>query len=161
LYTMEELTRGEKRLAMVPKSIVLGLMTAINGPAPLNGVMPNFMRRGTVYAHIQKILEADKFLVEEKVDLDTLSTARLLEACNDRMIGGPARTDEELRKGLAAWLELAVVNPNHRTQGTGETFNENLARTVLMSYYSVEGARDSRSTSYLPRLMFRGQLQPQ
>jgi hypothetical protein len=159
LYTMEELTRGEKRLATVPKSIVLGLMTAINGPAPLTGVMPNFMRRGTVFAQLQKILEADKFLVEEKVNLDTLSTARLLEACNDRMIGGPGRTDEELRQGLAAWLELAVVNPNHRTQGTGENFNENLARTALMTYYSVEATRDSRCASYLPRLMFQGQLQ--
>jgi hypothetical protein len=136
-------------------------MTAINGPAPLTGVMPNFMRRGTVFGQLQKILEADNFLVEEKVDLDTLSTARLLEACNDRMIGGPGRTDEELRQGLAAWLELAVVHPNHRTQGTGENFNENLARTVLMTYNAVEGTRDSRSSSYLPRLMFKGQLQQQ
>jgi hypothetical protein len=159
LYTTDPLTRAEKRLVGVPKSIVLGLMTAINGPQPFTVVMPNFMRRGMVFSHAMKLMETDNFLVTEKVDLDSLSTAMLLEACNERMIGGPGRADDELRKGLTDWLDLAVVQPNNRTESTGENFNENLARSALMSYYSVEGTRDSRSTSYLPRLMFHGQMQ--
>lgn len=159
LYKKEPLTRADKRLVPVPKSIIGGLMTAINGAQPFGGLVPNFMKRGSVFAHLQKVMEADSFLVEEDVDLDTLSTARLLEACNDRMIGGPGRTNDELRKGLTDWLDLAVIQPNNRTKFTGESFNENLARTALMSYYSVEGSKDSRSASYLPRLMFQGNMQ--
>ena len=156
----EDFTRGEKRLIQVPKSVVGGLLTAISGPTPLTGITPNFMRRGTVSTHLQKILEADKFLVTENVDLGSLSTTHLIEACNDRMIfAGPGRSDDELRKGLADWLDLAVVQPTDRIQRTGEFYNDALARATLMSYYSLEGARDSRCASYLPRTMFQGQLQ--
>lgn len=151
-------SKGEKRLVQVPKAITAGLMTGISGKSPLNGVIPNFMKRGTVVAHVQKVAEADNFLVEEKVDLDTLSTARLLEACNDRMIGGTGRSVDELRQELSDWLELAVVEPKGRMERTGEEFNENLARAALMGYYSVDATRDSRSSSYLPRSLFQGQL---
>jgi hypothetical protein len=159
LYKKDDLTRAENRLAQVPKTVVAGLMTAISGPTPFTGITPNFMQRGTVFAHIQKILEADKFLVNEKVDLGSLSTAHLIEACNERMIAGPGRSDEELRKGLADWLNFAVVQPTSRVQKTGESFNDNLARAALMSFYSVEAARDPRCASYLPRIMFQGQMQ--
>ncbi len=154
----EEFTRGEKRLVEVPSAIILGLMASIQGSGPLNGVMPNFMRRGNVVAHAQKIAEADNFLVNERVSLESLSTSRLLEACNDRMIGCNGRSDEELRQDLSDWLDLAVVEPKNRTQTTGEDFNENLARTALMGYYSLEAVRDPRCTSYLPRCLFQGQL---
>jgi hypothetical protein len=157
LYKQDELTRAEKRLVQVPKSVIVGLLNAINGPTPFTNFMPNFMSRGNVISHVQKLAEADTFLVSEQVDLDTLSTARLLEACNDRLIGGPGRTDEELKKGLADWLDLAVVQPNDRINRSGEHFNEHLARAALMGYYSVDTARDFRSTSYLPRLLFKGQ----
>lgn len=154
----DEFSRGEKRLVGVPSAIIAGLMTSIQGTSPLNGVIPNFMRRGTVVAHTQKVAEADNFLVNEMVNLDSLSTARLLEACIDRMIGGNGRSDEELRQDLSDWLDLAVVQPKNRTQMTGEAFNENLARTALMGFYSLEAARDPRCTSYLPRCLFQGQL---
>jgi hypothetical protein len=157
LYKKDPLTRQEKRLVGVPNAIVLGLTNAVNGPAPFTRFQPNFMRRGQVLTHIQKIAEADNFLVNEKVDLSALSTARLLEACSDRMIGGPRRANEELRKSLGDWLDLAVVQPNNRTAVSGENFNDNLARTALLSYYSVDGARDARSSSFLPRLLFQGQ----
>lgn len=159
LYKLEPFTRAEKRLVNVPNSIVLGLMKAINGPQPLSVIMPNAMRRGNVLTHIQKIMEADTFLVEEKVDLDNLSRAMLKEACNERMIGSPGRTDAELREGLTDWLNLVVVQPNSRTEQSGENFNDNLARTALASYFSIDGTRDSRSASYLPRLTFQGQTQ--
>lgn len=160
LYTSGEapFDRSEKRLVGVPSAIIVGLMNSISGPGILNGVMPNFMRRGNVVAHVQKISEADSFLVSENVDLESLSTARLLEACNDRLIAGCGRSDDELRKDLSDWLDLAVVKPATRTASSGEEFNGNLARVALMGYYSIEASRDPRCTSYLTRSLFQGQL---
>ena len=157
LYKKEEFTRAEKRLVDVPKCITTGVMSAISGPNLFQNFMPTFLKRGQVLNHIQKLTEVDNFLVNERVNLDELSTARLLEACNDRMIGGPGRTDEELRKQLAYWLDLSVNQPNTRIEKSGENFNENLARTALMSYFCVKGALDDRCASYLPRLMYEGQ----
>lgn len=158
IYNLEPFSRAEQRLVNVPKCITSGIMNAINGPSPFAAVMPHILKRVQVLNHIQKVTDVDNFLVGEKVSIDDLSTARLLEACNDRMIGGPGRSDEELRQQLSEWLDLAVVKPTYRIQKTGEFYNENLGRTALMSYYSVNGARDERSASYLPRLMFQGQL---
>merc|ERR1711935_215251 len=107
--------------------------------------------------HIQRLNDVDNFLVNEKIDLMELSTARLLEACSDRMIVGPGQTDDERRKYLKTWLDLAVNEPMKRIEKTGEHFNTNLAKTILMGYYSVNGARDDRSASYLPRELFSAQ----
>ena len=74
----DDFTRGEKRLVGVPAAIILGLMTSIQGSSPLNALMPNFMRRGTIVAHAQKIAEADNFLVEESVSLESLLTSSRL-----------------------------------------------------------------------------------
>jgi hypothetical protein len=159
LYKAEEFTKGEKRLISVANPIIKGLMECIEGPSPFSIVTPTFMTRGKICAQLKKIADADEFLVKQKVDLDSLSTASLLEACSDRMIGGPGRSDEELRQGLTDWLNLAVLQPNNRVEQTGEFYNENMARTALLSYYAMDGARDARSTSYLPRLLFQGQMQ--
>ncbi|KAL3940778.1 MAG: hypothetical protein SGBAC_004736 [Bacillariaceae sp.] len=144
LYKDESITRKEKRLVGVPQSVVLGLTKALNGPNPFTSFQPNFMRRGAVLTHIQKLTDADKFLVNEN-------------ACTERMIGGPGRTKDELRKGLSDWLDLAVVEPSSRIAESGEDFNENFARAALLCYYAVDGARDARSSSALPRLLFNGQ----
>merc|ERR1712194_414906 len=101
-----------------------------------------------------KMNDIDNFLVDNKINLDDFSTARLLEACSDRLIGGPGQTDEEMRNYLANWLDLTTYKPTERIEKTGEYFNTNLAKTAMMGYYSVSGARDDRSASYLPRLMF-------
>jgi hypothetical protein len=162
LYKAEELTRGEKGLTSLANPIIKGLIECIEGPFPLSVVMPvvpTFMARAILCNQLKKIEDADEFLVKQKVDLDSLSTARLLEACNDRLIGGPGYSDEELRQGLADWLDLAVLQPNNRVEQTGEFYNGNLARTALLSYYSMDGTRDARSASYLPRLLFQGQMQ--
>ena len=157
LYRQEEdFTRAEKRLVQVPKAITTGIMSAVSGPNLFQKVMPHFLKRGQVLNHLQKLAEIDNFLVDENIDLAELSTARLLEACNDRMIGGPGRSDEELRKQLAEWLDLSVNEPAKRIEDTKEYFNENLARTALMSFYCIEGASDERSASCLPRLMYSG-----
>ncbi|KAL3924794.1 MAG: hypothetical protein SGILL_000823 [Bacillariaceae sp.] len=158
LYRQEEdFTRAEKRLVQVPKAITTGIMSAVSGPNLLQKVMPHFLKRGQVLNHLQKLAEIDSFLVNENIDLAELSTARLLEACNDRMIGGPGRSDGELRRQLAEWLDLSVNQPARRIEKTKEFFNDNLARTALMSFYCVEGACDRRSASCLPRLLYSGQ----
>lgn len=157
LYRPDTITRAEQRLVNVPKCITNGILSAIDGSNILQVVMPHFMKRGQVLSHIQKLNDIDNFLVHEKVNLDDLSTFRLLEACSDRMIGGPGRTDEEMRKCLTNWLDLSVNIPTERIEKTGEYFNTNLAKTALMGYYSVSGARDDRSASYLSRLMFNPQ----
>ena len=106
---------------------------------------------------MQKLNDIDNFLVEEKINLNDLSTARLLEACNDRMIGGPGQTDEEMREHLRNWLELGVNQPAKRIKESGEYFNCNLAKMALLSFYCISGARDDRSTSYLSRSMYSSQ----
>ena len=159
LYKDEEFTRSEKRLISIPKPIISGLVECLDGPSLVGGVTPGFMNRGKVITHVQKIAEADEFLVDEKVDLESLSTVRLLEACGDRLIGGPGRTDQELRQALADWLKFAVLQPRSRTMISGQNFNGNVARTALMSFYCVEGSRDERCASFLPRLLFKGPIQ--
>jgi len=116
LYSSKKITRSEERLINAPKCIVNGIMAAIDGPNLLQSVMPHFMKRGQIFNHVQKLNDIDNFLVDERVDLDNLSTARLLEACSDRMIGGPGQNDEEMREHLKNWLDLGVNEPAKRCQ---------------------------------------------
>lgn len=154
LYSSEPVTRAEQRFVSLPKCITNGIMTAIDGPSAFQSFMPNFMKRGKILTHVQKLNDIDNFLVDEKIDLNELSTARLLEACSDRMIGGPGQTDEEMRVHLNNWLEFGVNQPAMRVKETGEHFNCNLAKVVLMGFYCISGARDDRSASYLSRSMY-------
>lgn len=154
LYSKDPITRGEQRFVSVPKCIASGIHAAIDGPNAFQKIMPHFMKRGQILTHVQKVNDIDNFLVDEKVDLGDLSTARLLEACSDRMIGGPGQTDEEMRNHLNNWLELGVNRPAERTKETGEHFNTNLAKLSLMGVYCINGARDDRSESYLSRSMY-------
>jgi hypothetical protein len=151
----DEFDRASKRLVHIPKPILKGLVECMEGPSVINNILPNFMSRGKLVERITKITEADNFLVDEKVDLGSLSTARLLEACNDRLMGGPGRTDEELRSYLSGWLNLAVRQPNERVAETGKEYNGAVARAAMMSFYAAEGARDSRSASYLPKALLQ------
>lgn len=157
LYSNETFSRADQRLVNVPKSITKGLMDVTSdSPSPIAFVMPHFLKRGQVLTHVQKLSDIDKFLVNENVDLKTLSTAHLLEACSDRCIGGPGRKEEELRQQLSDWLDLTVRDPAIRCQTSGEYYNENLGRAALLGYYAMCGARDSRSSSFLPRMMYDG-----
>ncbi|VEU33504.1 unnamed protein product [Pseudo-nitzschia multistriata] len=157
LYSPGKITRAQERLVKVPKCITNGIMAAIDGPNAFQSFMPQFMKRGQILNHIQKLNDIDNFLIDEGVDLDSLSTARLLEACSDRMIGGPGQNDEEMREHLKNWLNLGVIQPAQRCKETGEFFNYNLAKMALMGFYCVSGARDDRSASYLSRSMYLGQ----
>ena len=157
LYSNETFSRADQRLVNVPKSITKGLMDVTSdSPSPFAFIMPHFLKRGQVLTHVQKLTELDNFLVNENVDLKSLSTAHLLEACSVRCIGGPGRKEEELRQQLSDWLDLVVRDPAIRCQKSGEYYNENLARAALIGYYSMCGSRDARSTSFLPRMMYEG-----
>merc|ERR1711935_991671 len=153
LYSANPITRAEERFVNVPKCINNGIVAAIDGPNIIKSFMPNFMKRGQILSHVEKLNDIDNFLVDEKIDLNDLSTARLLEACSARMIGGPGWTDKEMREHLNHWLELGVHQPTKRVEETGEFFNSNLAKMGLMGYYCISGARDGRSASYLSRSM--------
>jgi len=157
LYRSEPITRAEQRFVNVPKCITNGIMAAIDGSNVVQSFMPNFMKRGQMLNHVQKLNDIDNFLVDEKINLSDLSTARLLEACSNRMIGGPGQTDEEMREHLNNWLDLGVNQPAKRVKETGEFFNPNLAKMALMGFYCISGGRDERSASYLSRSMYTGQ----
>jgi len=157
LYRSSPISRAEQRFVDVPKCITSGIMAAIDGPNVFQSVMPNFMKRGQMLNHVQKLNDIDNFLVDEKINLNDLSSARLLEACGDRMIGGPGQTVQEMREHLNNWLDIGVNQPAKRIEDTGEFFNSNLAKMALMGFYCISGARDHRSASYLSRSMYSGQ----
>ena len=85
------------RLAFVPKALVKGLALAIdaNTVTPkgtsgakkglLSGLTPYFIIRNKVITHLKTVGDADSFLVNEQIDLDTLSGDVLLDACHARM----------------------------------------------------------------------------
>jgi len=152
----EPFTKKETQLVAVPKPIIKGLASAISAESPPSGLLPNFILRGQVVNHIQKVATADEFLFKQDIDLATVSGDLLLEACNLRLIGGPGRSDDELREGLKQWLNVVVAEPKVKTDANMQ-YNSNLARAALMGYNAVDGARDDRSSSYLPRLLFQGQ----
>lgn len=142
----------------VPKVLVRGVARAIDAPH-FNSLLPSFLLRGKVVTHLQSLSDSDEFLVSQNVDLETLSGDLLIEACNRRLIGGPDRSEEALREGLESWLKLAVKEPTVVVGRTGMDYNANLARFTLLCYHAVDGARDAAASSYLPRLLFQGQLQ--
>lgn len=149
--------RDRTGIKEVPKVIVRGVARLIDAPH-FNGLLPGFLLKGKVLNHLQILSDADEFLVSQNVDLDTLSGDLLLEACNRRLIGGANHSEETLRAGLASWLNLSVKEPTKVVGKTGLEYNANLARLSLLCYHAVDGARDARASSYLPRLMFQGQV---
>mmetsp|Transcript_2305 Transcript_2305/g.3230 ORF Transcript_2305/g.3230 Transcript_2305/m.3230 type:complete len:475 (-) Transcript_2305:1125-2549(-) len=154
-------TTQEMNLCFVPKSIVKGLGTIIDGGKsnPTDAILPNFFGRKKLLAHLQKVKECDEFLVKEQVDISALGTVQLRDACSDRLMGCIGRSDEEMKTMLKEWLDLVVTQPKARLSGGAvAAYNDNLARTALMCYNSLESAQDSRSASYLPSALFRGAI---
>lgn len=156
IYKTSKHTRTETSLANLPKSVISGIGRALEAPS-FNSLIPNFIIRGKVLNNLKQIEESDEFLVEQNVDLSSLSTTVLQEACNSRLIGGIGRSDEEMILHLSKWLELAVKQPDRITKQGNLYYNANLARVALLAYNAIDAARDERSTSYLPRLLFQGQ----
>ena len=155
---LEDFDTNGKRLVAVPKTIIIGLAQSLDGNSPLDAFFPLFITRGKVLNHIQKVADSDRFLVNESVDLEQLGKQRLMEACKDRMIGEIGRTEDEMRESLADWLDQVETKPLDRIKQTGEFYNGNLARAAMMCYSAAQAAKDERSSSYLPRLLFQGQV---
>jgi hypothetical protein len=147
--------------------------------------LPKFITRGKVLNYLKQIEEADEFLIDSKTALDTIPMDLLQSTCQKRLMGGPDRSEEELRQALSTWLDCTVVLPRKRLKkaslaaaaaattttiheshnNSAETnkgrglyyFNGNLARVALLCYNALQGAKDSRNASYLPRLLFQSQ----
>ena len=108
--------------------------------------------------HLELLMLADQFLVRQNVDIDSIDSDLLAEACSARLIGGPGWTDAERREGLSTWWQEVEVGPKEVMMNhVGFIFNGNLARAVLMCYNAVDAVRDERSDSRLVRMMFQGQ----
>jgi hypothetical protein len=175
LYSATEFTRSEQRLNQVPACIAKGLGSVIGGGGMFAALAPSFLARGKVLGHIKKVAEADDFITQSSIDLKSINKRLLKEACNERLIGGPNRSEDELRSNLNDWLNLVVRQPAAKLQKAAASavtdgpaqlssslavptlhYNANLARFSLMSYYSCVSVRDARSVSVLPRLLFGG-----
>eukprot|EP00554_Chaetoceros_debilis_P006002 CAMPEP_0194078748 /NCGR_PEP_ID=MMETSP0149-20130528/5068_1 /TAXON_ID=122233 /ORGANISM="Chaetoceros debilis, Strain MM31A-1" /LENGTH=442 /DNA_ID=CAMNT_0038760063 /DNA_START=28 /DNA_END=1356 /DNA_ORIENTATION=+ len=143
-------------LGDLPKPLVKGLGRALEAPS-FNSLLPGFFVRGKIVNNLKQIEMADEFLVKENVDLNSLSSLLLEETCSARLIGGPGRSNNDMVEGLEAWLDLSVRQPKEIVKESGKHCNANLLRTALLSYNALDGARDGRSASYLPRLLFQGQ----
>ena len=159
IYSVEEPNKGRNALTFLPKSILKGLGKALDAPSSSSmSFLPAFLVRGKVLNNLSQIKTADEFLVAQNVDLTTLDNELLQDACSKRLIGGPGCTKEEMVQGLSSWMDLAVRQPIEKTKKSGKSYNGNLARAALLCYNAVDGARDARASSFLPRLMYQGQL---
>lgn len=156
LYTSEPPTKQQRLLTgkIVPRQIMKGVTKAI-GADPLNkGASPFGI--GTT-KHVETVALADEFLVDQNVDIASINSALIAEACSARLIGGPRWSEAERQKGLAAWLEDTVIAPREATKDGTLHYNGNLARAALMCYNAVDGARDARADSKLLRVLYQGQ----
>ena len=179
LYTSQPLSKQQRLLLsgnIFPKQFMKGLAKAISAD-PLNkGSSPFGI--GPI-KHIESVTLADEFLVDQEIDLDSINSALLEEACSARLIGGPGWTDEERRVALMSWLQETEITPREMMKkkdtvevggvdigrggddGGGDNnvlhFNGNLARAALMCYNAVDATRDSRADSRLLRSMYQGQ----
>lgn len=157
IYTSEKPKKGHANLTAMPKAVMKGLGRALEAPS-FNSLIPTFIVRGKVLNSLTAIESADQFLVAQNVDLKSLSAELLQEACSDRLIGGLGRSGDEMVERLEAWLDNTVRQPAKIVKTTGLYYNGNLARAAMLCYNAMDGGRDGRSASYLPRLLYQGQL---
>ena len=101
----------------------------------------------------------DEFLVNEDIDLKSIPSELLAEACSARLIGGQGWSDAERVEALSSWLQATEIQPREVTKGGKIHYNGNMARVVLMCYNAVDSTRDARSDSALARSMYQGQKQ--
>ena len=143
-----DFTRAEQRLVGLPKSVVTGLGNAVTQTSGgfLASLSPQFLQRGKLVGHLQKVTEADQFLRSINAeDMDSIPQWLLKETCHERLIEGS--TIDECKQGLQEWLELTE-------QPEGLYFNGNLARTILLGYYGMESLK--KDGLILPRLLYSG-----
>ena len=159
-----EFTRSEQRLCHVPACLVQGMGRAIAGNAAgsfLSHLTPHFLHRNKVVAHLQKVANADDFLVQAGIALNSIPPRLLQEACRDRMLGGPDWDVSELQAGLQEWLRVTALEPAHHLAGAARPlyYNGNVMRMALMGFYACQGARGvGRVEPTLPQLLLGTQL---
>jgi len=146
-------------LNIIPTSILGGIKQALEAPHSSSFISFKPLIKFGLMTEIQQISEGDEFLVSNNIDLKTLKGKCLREACSKRLIGSPGQSEEELRKYLSSWLNLTEAQPKKIVEKTGLKYHGNLARFSLLCYNLVDSVRDSRSASYLPRLMYQGQFE--
>lgn len=150
--------RGDKTgIKEVPKCIIRGISRMLDAP-DFNNIWPTFFLRGKVINHLRTLSLSDEFLVTHNIDLDSLTNEQIADACSSRLIGGKDVEEEFLREGLASWLDQLVRQPAQEVKRTGLEYNANLARLAALCYHAVDGARDVRVSSTLPRLLHQGQF---
>jgi LETM1-like protein. len=110
VYSKERPTKDKANLACLPTAVIKGLGRALEAPS-FNSLIPTFIVRGKILNTLKQIENADRFLVEQNIDLTSLNTELLQEACSARLIGVLGRSHEEMVEGLASWLETAVKYP--------------------------------------------------
>ena len=157
IYSAEKPNKQVESLGTMPKAVVKGLGRALEAPS-FNSLIPSFIVKGKVLNSLKQIENADNFLVAQDIDLNSLSYDLLQEACSARLIGGPGRSSEEMVQRLTSWLDTTVKEPKKVTEEKGLHYNGNFARASLLCYNLVDSARDGRAASYLPRLLFQGQM---
>ena len=145
--------KTKDNLTVLPKMITKGLAAAISGKKQNFGI--HFMRRVQVLNHLRKVKDADEFLVNEGVNMDSLNFQLLSQTCADRCISVMGRSETDMRDQLQIWLESTTVDPAERLEGTGYRYNGILARSALMTYFAVADTVDTTSASVLPRMLFR------
>ena len=91
-----------------PKQILKGLSKAISAD-PLNKGASPFGT--TPIKHIESVTLADEFIVDHDIDLQSINSILLEEACSARLIGGPGWTDDERRMALKDWLQMTEITP--------------------------------------------------
>ena len=136
----------KKKLVMVPKPIVKGIGKSLG----FSSYFPNFMLRSKIVDHMKVLCESDEFLINENVDMSTLSRETLLDACGIRFIGTPRSSDDELRKGLSHWLKFT----SRFHSNSDSVYNRNLSLISLLCFNAVHAVKDPKCESTLPRLMF-------
>ena len=157
IYTIEKPKKNHANLVSFPNAVVNGLGRALEAPS-FNTLIPTFIVRGKVLNALKKIETADQFLVAQNIDLNSLSPDLLQEACSDRLIGGLGPSEDEMVERLESWLDTTVREPEKIVKKTGAHYNGNFARATLLCYNLLDGTRDGASASYLPRLLFQGQM---
>lgn len=144
-------------LAEMPSVFTRGLANAISGNPnrPLEGLIPNFIDRTSVLAHLKSVSDSDEFIVNQEVDISSLSGPSLVDACSDRLIATLGSSEAEMREKLTTWVRYAAVLPSRRIRKTGEHYNANLSRSALMCYYAMDSLKHKQSAAPLPRLLLQ------
>lgn len=160
-------TKAEKSLCDVPPSIVRGLSQMIFTCSPtstttgtsvigkqLGSILPLFIVRNRLTAHLDKIRQDDEFLMyEQKQQQSPLKFQDLREACHARCIGTSHDSFSSLSKKLSNWLALEE-KMMQQNSATSCYYNANVARAYMMCINALQSTAEDYSFGKIPRLLY-------